>query len=204
MTEHLKPTWHGALIVSGLVTIALGFFWPKPGRVPKAVSAIGSASASATPKREWWRAQRWRPEPIQMTYCPGPDCRVAEKARRACEEREPRGEFSAEPDFVCKFHGDVHRMVCDDVDDEHQCGMMSHSDLAYAREELRQYAQKAATVFKQVDFDADAREGKLRCIESAREVECEFTQRSTGLTHPDSPIVCNWMGCGFPLAASAD
>ena len=145
--------------------------------------------------------KKWAP--IPMTYCPGSQCTVEKKARRDCERR-PGGVFSVEPDFVCGLDDGVHRMVCDDVDDEYQCGMMSHSDIAYARHELERYWDRYRHVLVDIDFHADFLENKFRCVERARGLSCAFTARSTGREHPDSPIDCNWMGCGFPEAQSSD
>jgi len=137
-------------------------------------------------------AVRRGPPPGQLTYCPGPGCALEAKARAACEgpRRPVKGVFSAEPDFVCRFGGDVHRIVCDDVDDERQCGIMSHSDLEYARAELGDYALRV-TSFWDMDFQ------RLVCDEHDREIVCEFPRLSTGRRHEHSPIRCNWMGCNL-------
>lgn len=201
--RRLNPGWHFLLIAVGVATIALGWLWPKKALVPRppsSASAVASAVPSAVRRSRLHVVPRPRGALSPMTYCPGPVCTVEKKARRDCELRH--GVFSAEPDFVCKLDDGVHRMVCDDIDDEHQCGMMSHSDYDYARAELQRYFEKRKDL--DVDLLADFNEGKLHCIEGEREIECSFTKRATGAEHPDSPIVCNWMGCGFPFGASAD
>ena len=123
MSERLNTGWHALLITIGVATIFAGMFAMKPAPVvpaPPVESAAPSASESAAPRRQ--------PAPGELTYCPGPTCAVEETARRYCEA-ELRGSFAAEPDFTCARDDGVHRIVCDDIADEHQCGHMSHSDL---------------------------------------------------------------------------
>jgi len=194
------------LIAVALAMFVIGPLWPKKALFSRPVlSASASASAAPSARRRKWHEEprkRWALSP--MTYCPGPNCTVEKKARADCEKR--RGIFSAEPDFVCRLDDGVYRMVCDDIDDERQCGMMSHSDLAHARYELDDFWDRYRHTLVDIDFHADFMESKFRCEETynGRELTCTFTQRSTGYEHPDSPIVCNWMGCGFPFAASAE
>ena len=167
------------LICLGAATIALGFLWPKSKTAPEAAPSAASAAAPSPPRKRWF--------PTAMTYCPGPNCTVERKARDECEKRDPPGVFDVAPDFICTLADGVHRMVCDDIDDEHQCGMMSHSDLEYARSELDDYLPRLV--------DVDFRVEKFVCVDSERSVRCTFPSRSTGLPHSESPIVCNWMGC---------
>jgi len=188
--ERLSAGLTGLLILLGVATIVAGFFVPHS-------RTDAAPSASVAPRA---RPPVWPPAPFvarkgapgAMTYCPGVGCTVEEKARRDCEARP--GVFSAEPDFVCRRPDGVHRMVCDDVDDEHQCGMMPWSDLAYARLAFDKYIENKP--FTDVDFLADIREGKLVCQETEREIRCVFTWRSMGLPYPEGMLVCNWMGCG--------
>lgn len=126
-----------------------------------------------------------------LTYCPGPECALEEKARAYCASLP--GLFQAEPDFTCTLADGVHRLVCDDVPDEHQCGHMSHSDLEYARLELRLYWRSHP--MQDVDVAADERAGLYRCREGRRSVSCTFSDRRARKPHPKSPIVCEHDGC---------
>lgn len=199
MSGRMDTGWHFLLIAIGVATIFAAFFWPAPpaqvfaGRWTSPVaSAVGGSGVA-----------RRLASPGDLTFCPGPMCAVEETARHYCEG-ELRGVFLAEPDFTCERADGVHRIVCDDIADEHQCGHMGHSDLDYARLQLSEFwrttnvedvAAESRTFTKDAGELAPLDALALNCEMFRRFLVCHFKSRTTGEEHPRSPVSCNWMGC---------